>query len=129
MSTAELARAREAVVRHAVGHGIASVHEMNGPDQMGRQDFDAWVGGAWPIDVVGYWGGFDLTFAAERDLRQVGGDLLLDGSLGSHTAALGQPYADDPLDLRVPGARRRDGHRALRAGLPRRDPGVGPRHR
>ena len=44
-----------------------------------------------PVEVVGYWGDLDLDYVAERKLAQVGGDLFLDGSLGSHTAALPPP--------------------------------------
>lgn len=96
MSDAELAEARTAAARHAAAMGIGSVHEMGGPDAMGEGDFDAWRRGPWPVEVVPYWGGLDLAFVIERDLRQIGGDIWLDGSLGSHTAALSTPYADDP---------------------------------
>lgn len=96
MSDAELAEARTAAARHAASMGIGSVHEMGGPDAMGEADFDAWRRGPWPVEVVPYWGGLDLAFVIERDLRQIGGDIWLDGSLGSHTAALSTPYADDP---------------------------------
>jgi predicted amidohydrolase YtcJ len=91
---AQLREARALVARHAASLGIASVHEMNGPDQMGAEDFDAWRQGHWPIEVVPYWGATDLDFVAARGLRQVGGALLLDGTLGSHTAALEEDYAD-----------------------------------
>jgi predicted amidohydrolase YtcJ len=94
MSQLELEEARRTVAAHAAALGISSVHEMNGPDMMGVEDFDAWRYGTWPVEVVPYWGGLDLGFVAERDLKQIGGDLLLDGSLGSHTAALLEPYAD-----------------------------------
>jgi predicted amidohydrolase YtcJ len=94
MSQGDLATAREAAAAHAASRGIACVHEMGGPDAMGFEDFDAWRFGRWPVEVVPYWAGLDLRFVVERDLRQVGGDLWLDGSLGSHTAALSRPYAD-----------------------------------
>lgn len=96
MSEGELSAARRAAVTHAASLGIASVHEMGSPDIMGLDDFTAWVDGSWPIEVVGYWGGLDLGVAVERDLRHVGGDLFLDGSLGAHTAALCEPYHDRP---------------------------------
>lgn len=96
MSAVELREARDAVAHHAASLGITAVHEMGGPDIMGIDDFDAWRFGRWPVEVVPYWGGVDLGFVIERDLKQVGGDLLLDGSLGSHTAALCEPYADVP---------------------------------
>lgn len=94
MSESELAAARDAAAAHAASLGIATVHEMGGPDIMGESDFDAWMRGRWPVEVVGYWGAMDLGFAIQRELRQTGGDLCLDGSLGSHTAALCSAYAD-----------------------------------
>jgi predicted amidohydrolase YtcJ len=96
MDPAELATARQAATRYAASVGIGSVHEMAGPDLMGRSDLDAWVAGEWPVEIVPYWGDLDLSVAVELDLRQAGGDLFLDGSLGSHTAALCEPYADRP---------------------------------
>jgi predicted amidohydrolase YtcJ len=96
LSDAQLDEARTVAAQHAVSMGIASVHEMNGPDQMGARDFDAWLEGDWPIEVVGYWGAADLDFVSVRGLRQAGGALLLDGTLGSHTAALEGDYADLP---------------------------------
>ena len=101
MSAEELDGARRTVTEHAAALGITSVHEMNGPDMMGVSDFDAWRIGSWPVEVVPYWGGMDLSFVAERDLRQIGGDLLLDGSLGSHSAALVEPYADSATSGRL----------------------------
>lgn len=95
LDDADLARARDAAAAEAARSGIGSVHEMGGPDIMGSADFDAWRTGRWPVEVVPYWGGTDLSFVVERELRQAGGDLFLDGSFGSHTAALCRPYADD----------------------------------
>lgn len=96
MSEAELAAARTTATQRAAALGVGSVHEMGGPDVMGLADFDAWVEGTWPIEVVPYWSSLELDVPLERDLRHVGGDLLLDGSLGAHTAALHAPYSDEP---------------------------------
>jgi predicted amidohydrolase YtcJ len=95
MTEVELASARSAAAAHAASLGIASVHEMGGPDIMGAADFDAWRTGQWPVEVVPYWAAADLSFVVERDLRQAGGDMFLDGSLGSRTAALCDRYRDD----------------------------------
>jgi predicted amidohydrolase YtcJ len=48
-------------------------------------------------EVIGYWGELFGTDTA-RELGAVGaaGDLFCDGSIGSHTAALHEPYADRP---------------------------------
>jgi predicted amidohydrolase YtcJ len=94
LPASQLATARREVAAHAAALGIASVHEMGGPDLMGEQDFDAWRAGVWPIEVVPYWADTDLDFVTERGLRRVGGDLFLDGTLGSRTAALEEDYAD-----------------------------------
>ncbi len=96
MDPSELAAARRAAARYAAARGVGSVHEMSGPDLMGRDDLEAWITGEWPIEVVPYWGELDLSVPLAHELRQVGGDLFLDGSLGSHTAALCEPYADRP---------------------------------
>jgi predicted amidohydrolase YtcJ len=96
MGTAALAEARRVAITKAAKLGIASVHEMGGPDIMGLTDFDAWLEGEWPIEVIPYWGSLDLSVPIERDLRYAGGDLFVDGTLGSHTAALCDPYHDRP---------------------------------
>ncbi len=95
MDAAELAAARQHAVMLAASRGIGSVHEMGGPDIMGFDDFDRWAREKdWLIEVVPYWGGLDLEIPVSYGLRQAGGDVFLDGSLGSRTAALGAPYTD-----------------------------------
>lgn len=96
MDPRELAEARTAAVHHAASLGIGTVHEMGGPDMMGLADFDAWLEGSWPIEVIAYWSELDVDVPLSRGLRHVGGDVFLDGSLGSHTAALTEPYHDRP---------------------------------
>lgn len=93
LSAEQLHEARVRVARQAAALGVASVHEMNGPDLMGQGDFEAWLDGDWPIEVVGYWAGLDLDFVAAHGLHQVG-EVFLDGSVGSRTAAFTDPYAD-----------------------------------
>lgn len=90
----QLTDARRTVVDHAASLGISSVHEMGGPDPMGDDDFDAWLTGDWPVEVVGYWSEPDLDFVAARGLTQVGGALLLDGTVAGRSAALESAYAD-----------------------------------
>lgn len=87
----------------AAGLGIVALHEMAGPEVSSADDLAALLAhaGAEPGPAIaGYWAG-DPADLADLDpdgtLRVgVGGDLFVDGSLGSHTAALRAPYADRP---------------------------------
>jgi predicted amidohydrolase YtcJ len=93
-----LLAAQDAAICQAARRGVTCVHEMGGPDISGRRDFELLLGRAeaLPIEVVGYWGDLDFDYVEDRKLAQIGGDLFLDGSLGSHTAALSTPYEDQP---------------------------------
>lgn len=92
--------AQDAFLREAAAHGIVSVHECAGPDIFGEADLTALLAlAAEPgrPEVVGYWGELTATDLARRlGLRGLAGDLFVDGSLGSHTAALSEPYTDCP---------------------------------
>ncbi len=93
-------RAQEAFLRLAAERGIVSVHECAGPDISGEQDLaDLLALAAEPglPEVVGYWGELGAVDTARRfGVRGLAGDLFADGALGSRTAALCEPYADDP---------------------------------
>jgi predicted amidohydrolase YtcJ len=98
LPAATLKAAQDAALCQAARRGVVCVHEMGGPDIAGRRDFELLLDRveALPIEVIGYWGDLDLEYVEDRKLAQVGGDLFLDGSLGSHTAALSTPYEDRP---------------------------------
>jgi predicted amidohydrolase YtcJ len=92
--------AQLAALRRAAELGIACVHEMAGPVISSDQDLRDLLelSNAEPVpEVIGYWAEL-FGIEQARDLGAVGaaGDLFCDGSLGSHTAALGEPYADRP---------------------------------
>jgi hypothetical protein len=92
-------RAQTAFLAHAAARGVAAVHECAGPDISGTDDLAdllALSGRGHP-HVVGYWGDrADPAVAAELGVRGLAGDLFVDGAIGSRTAALTEPYADDP---------------------------------
>jgi predicted amidohydrolase YtcJ len=98
LSDAAVVAAQDAALARAARRGVVCVHEMGGPDVAGRRDFELLLDRAesLPVEVVCYWGALDLPYVLERKLTQIGGDLFLDGSLGSHTAALSTPYEDRP---------------------------------
>ncbi|MFD4626336.1 amidohydrolase [Streptomyces sp. NPDC058475] len=92
--------AQRAALAHAASLGIGSVHECAGPDISSEDDFTGLLRLAAEEPgprVVGYWAEWaEEGVAKARDLGAIGaaGDLFVDGSLGSHTACLHQPYAD-----------------------------------
>lgn len=95
---------REAAQRttreHAAAAGVAALHEAGGPDINGADDLVALMELARTTpgpDLVAYWGQAGGPQAAlDLGAAGAGGDLFVDGALGSHTAWLRAPYADDP---------------------------------
>jgi len=103
ISQATRNRAQSAFLTEAARKGIVSVHEMAGPVISSEADCRDLLAAADELSgtsVVAYWGelaqlgGIDV--ARELGARGTGGDLFVDGSLGSHTACLHEPYLDAP---------------------------------
>lgn len=94
--------ARTAALDAIAAQGIIAVHECGGPDIAGLIDFQELLAHPHGVEVRGYWGQAVSTEDEARELLRstgahaLGGDLFVDGSLGSHTAWLKQPYTDDP---------------------------------
>jgi predicted amidohydrolase YtcJ len=90
-----LAAAHEAAARVASATGITTVHEMSGPlHGAGERGLDILLEQTLPVDVVVYYASEDTSIPLARGLGTIGGDLNVDGALGSRTAALSKPYAD-----------------------------------
>jgi predicted amidohydrolase YtcJ len=89
--------AQRATLDRAASLGIAAVHECGGPEIAGEEDFRALLSLDGPRpEVVGYWAELGaVEKARELGARGAAGDLFADGSIGSRTAALNSPYADD----------------------------------
>ncbi|WP_406279382.1 amidohydrolase [Embleya sp. NBC_00896] len=104
LTLADRAAAQRVARARAAALGIGTVHECGGPEIAGEADFRQLLSlaaaEAGP-DVVGYWGALAANADHARELRAdlgahgLGGDLFIDGSLGSHTACLRDPYADE----------------------------------
>lgn len=94
--------AQLAFLEAAAARGIVEVHECASADPAGRADLAALLALAAPIGVVGYLGAAVTDPEQARELlaatgaHALGGDLVVDGALGSRTAALRRPYADQP---------------------------------
>ncbi|MFE7354604.1 amidohydrolase [Streptomyces sp. NPDC057543] len=104
VSARQRADAQRAALRQAASLGIGTVHECGGPDISDEEDFVALLKLAAAESgprVFGYWAEQVADEKDARRIRELGaigaaGDLFVDGSLGSHTACLHEPYADDP---------------------------------
>lgn len=99
----DTARAQAAFLDRAMECGIVAVHEMAGPVISSESDCRALLAlsSSRPAPfVTAYWGelaqsgGIDIARAIGA--RGCGGDLFVDGSLGSHTACMHAPYLDAP---------------------------------
>jgi predicted amidohydrolase YtcJ len=111
LTPAQRAAAQRAALEHAAALGIGTVHECAGPEISGEEDLRALLALAAAPDgpgprVVGYWGAAVRTAAEAAEVRELGaygagGDLFVDGALGSHTAHLCAPYADAPGETGV----------------------------
>ncbi|MFF2084187.1 amidohydrolase [Nocardia sp. NPDC058176] len=100
LGRAQRDRARTAALDAAAAHGIVAVHECAGPEISGRDDVRELLAFDHGVQVRAYWGQAVRTAEEARALvdelgvHALGGDLFVDGSLGSHTALLREPYAD-----------------------------------
>ncbi len=100
ITAAQRAAAQRATLRRAAELGIGAVHECGGPQISGEDDFTALLALAAGRDtpspyVFGYWGELtDPVKAIELGGVGAGGDLFIDGAIGSHTACLREAYAD-----------------------------------
>lgn len=100
LDSATRAAAQAAACREALANGIVAVHENGGPEIGGLDDFRALADLDTPLMIRRYWGqavaDADAATAllAETGADALGGDLFVDGSLGSHTAWLTEPYVD-----------------------------------
>ncbi|MFF0287150.1 amidohydrolase [Streptomyces sp. NPDC005262] len=104
VSPQQRADAQRAALDHAASLGIGTVHECGGPDISDEEDFTGLLklaAGRPGPRVFGYWAEQVADEKDARRIRELGatgaaGDLFVDGSLGSHTAYLHEPYADGP---------------------------------
>jgi predicted amidohydrolase YtcJ len=85
----------EVALRAAAGQGVGAVHEIGAPHLSLPEDFAVIEQvGARP-HVFGYWGELGgVRTAASLGCLGAAGDLCVDGAIGSHTAALREPYRD-----------------------------------
>lgn len=103
ISATQRERAQRTMREHAARLGIVAMHEMAGPAISSEDDLAALLALAdaepGPL-ITGYWGQLARDGGIDTARRigafGVGGDLFVDGALGSHTACLHEPYLDAP---------------------------------
>ena len=95
------ADAQRLALRHAASLGIGALVECGMPapgSSQGEEDFTGLlaVAAEEPVPTVfGYWGELCAAGKAkELGAHACAGDLSVDGSIGAHTAAVGEPYHD-----------------------------------
>lgn len=93
LSPGRLERARRTAAAHAASLGVTSMHEMGHPGLSSLDDAVAWTHGRWDVEVLVWWADIDPEVARRHGLRP-GGDLFLDGAIGSRTAAVSAGYRD-----------------------------------
>lgn len=102
LTDAQLAEARAAALAGLAAAGVVAAHECAGPEIGGLSDWLELASYRNGVEVIGYWGEAVTTPAQARALvtetksRGLAGDLFIDGALGSRTAWLREPYADEP---------------------------------
>lgn len=99
LRTAETSRAALLTALHsAAAHGLVSVHELNAPHISPWEDLQILreLAAEQPLpEVVPYWGAMLGGDHAEDSVQGFAGDLCVDGAIGSRTARLHEPYADE----------------------------------
>ncbi len=82
----------------AIDVGLTTVHALDGSWPRGHEDIEMLLSLApsLPSKVVVYYQTREVEKVRELGLPRIGGCLLVDGSIASHTAALTAPYTDNP---------------------------------
>lgn len=87
-----------AAVDHAYSRGVASVHEMFVVEWRGWASYDVFTDAIADValNIVTYLGTDEVDKVASLGMDHIGGDYFLDGSFGSHTAWMKQPFTSAP---------------------------------
>jgi len=93
-----LERLHRAAAKQAVAAGLTTVHALEGADQRNDPAVRALLGISkeLPLHLVLWYQTMDVRAVQELGLNRIGGCILLDGDFGPHTAALLNPYVDQP---------------------------------
>jgi len=94
-------KARRDGITHAIDNavemGVTSIHALEGGPLFSDMDFHfiREYSKSSPIHIEPHFQVMDVKAAEKYNLNRLGGCIILDGSFGSRTAALFEPYSDD----------------------------------
>jgi predicted amidohydrolase YtcJ len=93
-----LAELHRAAAQRAVSVGLTTIHALDGNEQPDDATVQALLAIApeLPVRLVVWYQTRDVAAVQALRLPRIGGCILLDGDFGPHTAALLEPYADQP---------------------------------
>jgi len=83
--------------------GFTTIHTMIGDaeNSIGHYALIARHQEQFPLRYILYPQSFDIKAALDNGAERIGGCILADGSIGSHTAALSQAYLDSPQSIGI----------------------------
>ncbi|MGD2038040.1 MAG: amidohydrolase [Desulfobacterales bacterium] len=83
--------------RMALNKGITTLHALDGGDLGPGDTRVIWANrDKFPVRIICYNQSMDLSEVKELELPRVGGCICADGAFEAHTAALFEPYVDEP---------------------------------
>lgn len=84
--------------REAIKKGITTMAAMIGSDESEDNSLELFlkIKERLPIEIIPFCQTQNIKWIKELGLPQIGGCILIDGSFGSHTAALNEDYEDEP---------------------------------
>lgn len=85
------------VSKLAISKGLTTIHVLEGGNLFGKDDVRIIqeLENKLPLSLVIYHQTTDINVVENEKLPRIGGCLLVDGSIGSRTAAFKEPYIDD----------------------------------
>lgn len=97
IAEAEKVEFLQKAARMALDSGIATLHTLDGGDLGPGDTRVIWANrDSLPLGIVCYNQSMDLSEVKDLGLPRVGGCICSDGAFEAHTAALFEPYADEP---------------------------------
>jgi len=83
-------------VNYGISKGITSIHAMEGGYTFHDKDVEFILKNKdqLPIDIHLFYQSYDVDKILENNLKRIGGDIFVDGSFGSKTAAVTDNYSD-----------------------------------